>query len=72
MLIGKYTTLDEAKRAVSNAVYKAALIFEALENEGLIHGNGHHIAQDIAEHAVAVVEERWSDKAVAAEEVGAS
>ena len=46
------------KVIVSQHIYEAALIFEQLEHAGLIYGNGHHIAQDIASYAVKLFEKR--------------
>lgn len=51
--------LTEARADLSNAVYKAAEIFERMERLGLIRGNGHHMRQALAEHAVKMLEERW-------------
>jgi hypothetical protein len=55
------TTLDEAKRQISNAVYAATSLVERLEHAGLLHGNGHHIRQELAAHAATVVAERWTE-----------
>src|SRR5579872_4949126 len=44
--------IDELANDLSNAVYKAALIYERAELMGLIHGNGHHMAQALAQEAV--------------------
>lgn len=37
---------------LSSAVYTAALIYERCEGMGLIRGNGHHMAQELATEAV--------------------
>lgn len=39
-------------------VYNAALILEDMERYGLIHGNGHHMAQKVAKFAVDLAKER--------------
>ena len=41
----KDMTIEEIEEQLSNDVYKAALWFERAEDAGLIHGNGHHMAQ---------------------------
>lgn len=51
--------LADARTDLGNAVYKAAEIFERMERLGLIRGNGHHMRQALAEHAVKMLEERW-------------
>lgn len=45
-------TIEEAAVQLSNDVYKAALVYEHCEGAGLIHGNGHHMAQSLAQEAV--------------------
>jgi L-arabinose isomerase len=50
---------DKIEAEVGNIIYKAALIFERLENAGVIAGNGHHMAQQCATHATAMLEGRW-------------
>lgn len=52
-------TLDDAKSDLSKAVYAATDIIERLEGAGLIAGNGHHLRQELARHAVDVLEKRW-------------
>ena len=44
---------------VESMAYKAGLIFEVLEHTGHIIGNGHHIAQEIAEYVKQMLKERW-------------
>jgi hypothetical protein len=45
-------TLEELTTNLSNNVYMAATVqFERAENAGLIHGNGHHMAQELAQKA---------------------
>lgn len=45
---------------LSNRVYEAcAGIFESLEANGDIHGNGHHMAQQVAKKAEDLLRERW-------------
>lgn len=45
-------SVEELARKVNSDVYAAAVKhFEAAEHAGLIIGNGHHMAQDIAEKA---------------------
>lgn len=52
-------TLAEAERELSSAVYSAALLFERLEGVGSVRGNGHHVAQNIAQKAVDELRYRW-------------
>ena len=51
--------LEFAKAEMSNRVYEAALLFEALECAKRARGNGHHLAQDVAGYAVTLLEDRW-------------
>lgn len=43
---------------VSDRVYAAALVFETLESLGKVHGNGHHMAQKVADFAAKLYRER--------------
>jgi hypothetical protein len=48
---------------VENTAYRSMVsLFESLEHQGLISGNGHHIAQKIAAIAKETVLERWKEK----------
>lgn len=51
--------LEAAKTELAQRVYEACAIFERLENVGKVHGNGHHIAQDVCAHAEKLLVERW-------------
>lgn len=55
-------TLSEAQIRIQVNVYKATAIFEVLEGDGLVTGNGHHMRQQIAKAASDLVAERWKDK----------
>jgi len=48
-----------AEFAVAYAVYDATRLIEQLEREGKISGNGHHLRQQLAAAARAVVDDRW-------------
>lgn len=52
-------TLEEAKRILSNDIYKACSLLEKLEGKQKITGNGHHMAQDICTLATERLGERW-------------
>lgn len=52
-------SFQEVEERVTNEIYYASLIFERLEDAGLIRGNGHHIAQAMSEAAKKELEERW-------------
>lgn len=52
--------LAKAEVELSNRIYEAALLFERLENARKIRGNGHNIAQDIADKAVQELRGRWN------------
>jgi len=52
-------TLKEAEAEVSKAVYAATKIFEDLEAQGVILGNGHHARQKLAALAVEDLRSRW-------------
>jgi len=54
--------LKEALRLISNKVYQAATFAEDVEHQGLIFGNGHHVAQDIAAYAQAKILLQWRDR----------
>ena len=58
MMETKDMTLEEIEEQLSNEVYKAALWFERAEGAGLIHGNGHHMAQQLARDAVEMLRDR--------------
>jgi hypothetical protein len=49
----------EAEVELGNRIYQAAIYFEELEGKGLIRGNGHHLAQAVAEYAQTLLKERW-------------
>lgn len=57
----RYTewSLETAKAAVERAVYDATGVFEDLEHQGFILGNGHHARQLVAMHAIEELEHRW-------------
>jgi hypothetical protein len=44
---------------INNAVYTAALVYERAEGLGLLYGNGHHMAQEIALEAANRLKERF-------------
>jgi hypothetical protein len=48
---------------LGGAVYAACIkIFEDMEHEEEVYGNGHHMAQDVAAFAEHLLNERWRDK----------
>ena len=53
------TSLEDAKARISNEVYRVCLYYEKLEHDGLVRGNGHHHAQDVAKYASDKMEEYW-------------
>ena len=53
---------DVATEASTTAYQAMAPFFEALEHQGLIVGNGHHIAQSFAQKAKDTVLEEWRGK----------
>jgi hypothetical protein len=52
-------TLADAEAELSKEVYRASLLFERLEGVQSVRGNGHHMAQSMAEKAVELLRERW-------------
>lgn len=52
-------SLEDACEELGNAVYRAALFLERLENAGHKIGNGHHAAQAIAKMATDELRRRW-------------
>ena len=54
----KGMTIDEIEEQLRNDVCKAAHWFEVAEDAGLIHGNGHHMAQQLARDAVEMLMDR--------------
>lgn len=59
VVINPLTKEELAIEAEKIAYQAMAPFFEALEHQGLIVGNGHHIAQAIASHVKDIVLERW-------------
>ena len=49
----------EAINMIERSVYEACALFEQLELAGKVRGNGHHMAQNIAEQAGKLMQERW-------------
>jgi hypothetical protein len=58
----KDMTLEQVLADVSNRVYEATRFFEDLEHSGQIWGNGHHLRQQLAEKAQALVLNRWENR----------
>jgi len=57
----------EMATELSSQVYLAAVgIFERAETRNIVHGNGHHMAQELALKALELWRERLIDKEVAA------
>ena len=52
---------EEVRIAVVRALYEAAMIFERLEDQGLIRGNGHDMAQKVGRYGIRMLAERWHD-----------
>lgn len=51
---------DGAGQAMFNAVYNVTVhLFENLEHNGFIRGNGHHMAQELGEYARQQVLKHW-------------
>lgn len=49
-----------AEAEMANAVYAASVeIFERLESQGRIRGNGHHAAQKVSDFARDQITDRW-------------
>lgn len=55
-------TIEEVEHNLQRDVYRAALWFERAEGAGLIYGNGHHMAQALADKAVGTLREQASKK----------
>jgi hypothetical protein len=55
-------TLEDAKLAISRAVYEASSLLEKLEQAGKCFGNCHHARQMLSSLASAEIESRWKDK----------
>jgi hypothetical protein len=53
--------LEGAVSEISNKVYNASEIFERLEHEGRIIGNGHHMAQKVAMFAEKLMRDRYGN-----------
>lgn len=51
--------LEEMVSRIGRSVFEAAMTFEPLEDAGLVSGNGHHLAQEVAGFAVELLRERW-------------
>lgn len=50
---------DNYASQISNSVYQATDMIEAMEQMGLLDGNGHHMRQQVAEFAEQLVRDRW-------------
>jgi hypothetical protein len=61
--MSKPITFEAAKAQVESDVYAAAILFEQWEDAGLLRGNGHHMAQHVAQEAVKLLRERWNNRA---------
>ena len=55
-------SLSEAITQIMNHVYTETGLYESLEGAQKVHGNGHHIRQEMARLAGKMMFERWSDK----------
>ncbi len=55
-------TNEEIVTEIGNRIYKAGIFFEALENAGIIWGNGHHLAQELSEKAIEIYRNRKKEK----------
>lgn len=56
----KKVSMEKAEADVLNAAYAAVTgLFEGLEHAGRVHGNGHHMAQKVAQFAADLLKERW-------------
>jgi len=53
-------SFEDVEECVRNFFYQAGLYWERLENRGLIAGNGHHMAQELAEQQAKELKERWT------------
>ena len=51
--------VEKVAKEVERIIYEVALIFEKLEDAQVIHGNGHHMAQNLAGEAGQEIRERW-------------
>ena len=52
--------LDEAQRELDRRIYRTTIgWFEALEHNGAVSGNGHHMAQELQSHGRAILERHW-------------
>jgi len=52
-------TKQDAITEIGNAIYKAAFLFEQLEGKRKVHGNGHHLQQEVANFAQNLMNENW-------------
>ena len=52
---------DTCLMMIYDSVLRACQLFEKLEKAGKLHGNGKFAAQEIAEHAKNLLEERWKN-----------
>lgn len=55
-------TLEQALSNIGNVVYQAVRSFENLENQEKLHGNGHHLRQEMALRAQMLLYEHWADQ----------
>ena len=57
--LDKDMTYEQVQAEIRNRIYQASLIFEELENLGLVHGNGHHMAQRMIQTAEEQLRIHW-------------
>lgn len=61
--IEKKSSFEKIKNLIGNIIYQTCCqIFETLEDNQLIIGNGHHIAQEFEKKAFEILKKSWIKK----------
>ena len=64
MITTPETTLDEVLQDTIRTLYPVlSKVYEGLESKGLLHGNGHHMAQNMSAVCANLIHERWNNEA---------
>uniref|UniRef100_A0A6H1ZCC3 Uncharacterized protein n=1 Tax=viral metagenome TaxID=1070528 RepID=A0A6H1ZCC3_9ZZZZ len=58
----KKMSREDLENEIINYTYSQMLIFETLEHFGILRGNGHHMAQEMAEKAKEIFNNHYKNK----------
>lgn len=52
-------SLEDAQVELGNLLYRVGLLYEYLEHEGRVRGNGHHMAQELSQFGTELLARQW-------------